>query len=141
MFRKPVGSSLVRPQRTHQRRALACCAARAAARCRSARVAERVPCGRRRPGGGDPFGTGVPGSWGHGCHGKAEADGRVERKALADQRAANVVPIIRDVQRAGLESLRAIAEALNARGVRTARGGMWHASSVRDALKRVEARR
>jgi hypothetical protein len=53
---------------------------------------------------------------------------------------ANVVPIIRDVQRAGLKSLRAIADALNARGVRTARGGAWYASSVRDALKRVEPR-
>jgi DNA invertase Pin-like site-specific DNA recombinase len=65
---------------------------------------------------------------------------RERRKALADQRAANVVPIIRDVQRAGLKSLRAIASALNARGVPTARGGAWHASSVRDALKRAEAR-
>ena len=71
----------------------------------------------------------------------AQEVSRHRRKALADQRAANVVPIIRDVQRAGLKSLRAIAEALNARGVRTARGGMWHASSVRGALKRVEARR
>jgi hypothetical protein len=50
-------------------------------------------------------------------------------------RSANVVPIIRDVQRAGLKILRAIAEAFNARGVRTARGGTWHASSVRDTLK------
>jgi hypothetical protein len=65
---------------------------------------------------------------------------RHRRKALADQRAANVVPIIRDVQRAGLKSLRAIADALNARGVPTAHGGAWHASSVRDALKGVEVR-
>jgi Recombinase len=61
------------------------------------------------------------------------------RKALAGPRTANAVPIIREVQRAGLKSLRAIADALNARGVGTARGGTWHASSVRDALKRVEA--
>jgi hypothetical protein len=59
---------------------------------------------------------------------------------LASRYSANVVPIIRDVQRAGLKSLRAIADALNARGVPTARGGAWHASSVRDALKRVEVR-
>jgi DNA invertase Pin-like site-specific DNA recombinase len=70
----------------------------------------------------------------------AQEVSRHRRKALADQRAANVVPIIREVQRAGLKSLRAIAEALNSRGVRTARGGTWHASSVRDALKRVEVR-
>ena len=61
------------------------------------------------------------------------------RKALADQHAANVVPVIRDVQRAGLKSYRAIAEALNARGVHTPRGGQWYASTVRDALRRVEA--
>jgi DNA invertase Pin-like site-specific DNA recombinase len=70
----------------------------------------------------------------------AQEVSRHRRKALADQHAANVVPIILDVQRAGLKSLRAIADALNARGVPTARGGAWHASSVRDALKRVEVR-
>jgi hypothetical protein len=37
--------------------------------------------------------------------------------------AANVLPIIREIQRAGATSLRAIADALNARGVATARGG------------------
>lgn len=62
------------------------------------------------------------------------------RLAQADQRAANIVPIIRDVQRAGLTTYRAIAKALNDRGVATARGGQWHASTVRDALQRLEAR-
>src|SRR5262249_48083174 len=60
---------------------------------------------------------------------------RQRRKALADQRAANVVPTIRDVQRAGLKSLRAVAEALNARGAPTARGGTWHAPSRRMPLR------
>jgi DNA invertase Pin-like site-specific DNA recombinase len=69
----------------------------------------------------------------------AQEVSRHRRKSLADQRAANVVPIIRDAH-AGLKSLRTVADALNARGVPTARGGAWHASSVRDALKRVEAR-
>jgi hypothetical protein len=45
----------------------------------------------------------------------------------ADRHAANVLPIIR-VQRAGAKSLRAIAEALNARGIATARGGRWQAN-------------
>jgi hypothetical protein len=44
-------------------------------------------------------------------------------KAEADRRAANVLPIIREVQKAGATTLRQIAEALNARGVATARGG------------------
>jgi hypothetical protein len=33
-------------------------------------------------------------------------------------------------------SLRAIAEALNARGIPTPRGGRWYAMSVRNALAR-----
>lgn len=58
-------------------------------------------------------------------------------KAGADQRAANVLPIIQAVQASGATSLRNIAEALNVKGVRTARGGKWHASSVRNVLARA----
>jgi len=57
-------------------------------------------------------------------------------KAGADQHAANVLPIIREAQKAGATTLRAIAEALNARGVVTARGGAWHAMSVKNVLER-----
>ena len=56
--------------------------------------------------------------------------------AGADRLAANVVPIIREMQRAGMSTLRDIAEALNARGVPTARGGLWYASTVRNILTR-----
>ena len=51
-------------------------------------------------------------------------------KAEADRHAANVLPIIREAQKAGATTLRQIAEALNARGVATARGGQWHAMAV-----------
>jgi DNA invertase Pin-like site-specific DNA recombinase len=54
----------------------------------------------------------------------------------ADRFATNVLPIIRELQRAGATTLREIAEALNARGVGTPRGGRWHATSVKNALKR-----
>jgi DNA invertase Pin-like site-specific DNA recombinase len=54
----------------------------------------------------------------------------------ADRHAANVMPIIREIQRAGAMSLRAIAEALNARGVATARGGRWQAMTVSNLLAR-----
>lgn len=37
-------------------------------------------------------------------------------KALADQHAANVLPVIREIRKAGAGSLHQIAEALNARG-------------------------
>jgi hypothetical protein len=36
-------------------------------------------------------------------------------------------------------ALAQIAEALNARGVQTARGGAWYASSVRNLLLRADA--
>jgi DNA invertase Pin-like site-specific DNA recombinase len=55
----------------------------------------------------------------------------------ADRFAANVVPIIREAQKAGATTLREIAEALNARGVATARGGQWHAKSVSNILERA----
>jgi hypothetical protein len=54
----------------------------------------------------------------------------------ADRHAANVLPIIREIQRAGTTSLRAIAEALNAHGVATARGGKWQAMTVSNLLAR-----
>jgi DNA invertase Pin-like site-specific DNA recombinase len=57
-------------------------------------------------------------------------------KAGADKHAANVLPIIKEAQRAGATTLRQIAEALNARGVATARGGQWHAMSVKNMLDR-----
>jgi DNA invertase Pin-like site-specific DNA recombinase len=55
----------------------------------------------------------------------------------ADRFAANVLPIIREAQKAGATSLREIAAALNARGVATARGGQWHAKSVSNVLERA----
>jgi len=47
-----------------------------------------------------------------------------------EQFAANVLPIVRAIQASGLTTLRDIAAALNARGIRTARGGQWHSSTV-----------
>jgi Recombinase len=57
--------------------------------------------------------------------------------ANADRHAANVLPIIREIQKAGARSLRAIAEALNARGVPTARGRRWQAMTVSNVLARA----
>jgi DNA invertase Pin-like site-specific DNA recombinase len=57
-------------------------------------------------------------------------------KAEADKHAANILPLIREAEKAGATTLRAIAEALNARGVATARGGQWHATSVKNMLDR-----
>ena len=60
--------------------------------------------------------------------------------ANADRHAANVLPIMREIQRAGAKSLRAIAEALNARGVPTARGGGWQPMSPPDGLPQAVQR-
>src|SRR6201981_3883252 len=55
----------------------------------------------------------------------------------ADRFAANVLPISREAQKAGARTLREIAEALNARGIATARGGQWYAQSVTNILERA----
>jgi DNA invertase Pin-like site-specific DNA recombinase len=68
----------------------------------------------------------------------AETIGRAHAaaRAVADHFAGNVLPIVREIQASGLSSLRDIAVALNARGVRTARGGRWHSTTVRNLLLR-----
>ncbi len=58
-------------------------------------------------------------------------------EATADNHAANVLPLIREIQRAGASTLREIADALNARGVSTARGGRWYAMTVSNVLART----
>jgi DNA invertase Pin-like site-specific DNA recombinase len=57
-------------------------------------------------------------------------------KSLADLHAANVLPVIREIQRAGATSLHQVADALNARGITTPRGGAWYAKSVSNVLAR-----
>jgi Resolvase, N terminal domain/Recombinase len=56
---------------------------------------------------------------------------------LMDAFAFNVLPIVRQIQAAGPTTNRAIAQALNDRGIRTARGGDWHDSTVRNLLARA----
>lgn len=68
---------------------------------------------------------------------EAAAKGAAAGRAAADAFAANVLPVVRDLQAAGITTTRAIAAVLNARGVRTARGGDWHGSTVGNLLARV----
>jgi DNA invertase Pin-like site-specific DNA recombinase len=67
----------------------------------------------------------------------AGAKGAETQRAGADAFAANVLPIVRQIQAAGVTTARAIATALNDRAVRTARGGDWHDSTVRNLLERA----
>jgi DNA invertase Pin-like site-specific DNA recombinase len=59
------------------------------------------------------------------------------RVALADQFAANVLPIIREIQKAGHVSANAIAGKLNERGVQSRRGGRWSHVQVGAILQRA----
>jgi DNA invertase Pin-like site-specific DNA recombinase len=69
----------------------------------------------------------------------AGARGAQTQRAAADAFAANVLPVVRQLQAAGATTPRAIAAALNERRVRTARGGEWHDSTVRNLLQRHRA--
>ncbi len=68
---------------------------------------------------------------------KARKIAQAVLKANADMHAANVLPIIREAQKAGATTLRAIADVLNARGVHAPRGGQWYATSVKNLLARA----
>jgi DNA invertase Pin-like site-specific DNA recombinase len=52
------------------------------------------------------------------------------RSAAAAKRREDLIPVIEDVRSNGAGSLRSIAAALNARGIRTARGLEWTATQV-----------
>jgi DNA invertase Pin-like site-specific DNA recombinase len=73
--------------------------------------------------------------------GRAEEQRHAARKGAernarkADQHAANVLPVIRQVAARGA-SLRQIADELNTRGIKTARGGLWYAATVRNVMAR-----
>ena len=73
---------------------------------------------------------------------QAARKGAAVNKARASAHAENVLPVIEQI-RAGGASLRQIAAELNARGIKTARGGKWHATTIRNILtanNRAEAR-
>lgn len=64
------------------------------------------------------------------------ATGSAANKAMADEHAALLLPIVRDIQASGSVTLTAIATALNARGITARRGGSWSGGQVRALLKR-----
>jgi DNA invertase Pin-like site-specific DNA recombinase len=64
----------------------------------------------------------------------AREAGAAALRANADRRAANVLPIIAEIQKTGATTLHAIADALNKRGISTPRGRQWEAMSVKNVL-------
>ena len=67
----------------------------------------------------------------------AAALGRHALTAEADAFASNVMPIIASLRATGISDLRGLADALNNRGIRTARGGRWHVSNVKNVIDRA----
>ncbi|MBT5625651.1 MAG: hypothetical protein HOJ76_08625 [Proteobacteria bacterium] len=55
----------------------------------------------------------------------------------ADQRAEELVALIDGIRQAGATTLQSIADAMNARGIPTARGGQWYPTTVRNAERRA----
>jgi DNA invertase Pin-like site-specific DNA recombinase len=82
---------------------------------------------------GVALGWSMPGRAGEQLY--AARKGAVRNAGKADQYAANVLPIISQIAVKGA-SLRQIANELNTRGIRTARGGLWYATTVRNVRAR-----
>ncbi len=69
--------------------------------------------------------------------GKGNAASNKARKAKADAFAADLMEILADVRAAGHTTLHKIAGELNRRGIKTARGGVWHAATVANVQARL----
>lgn len=64
----------------------------------------------------------------------------VERVAqLVALRDEGLRPFVRQMQAEGCKTLQCLANSLNAKGFKTARGGTWHRSTVRLLLERLDA--
>lgn len=68
---------------------------------------------------------------------QAQAKGAAQNAVGADAFAGNVLPIVQQLQNQGITTFRALANALNQRGVKTARGGEWQAMTVKRILDRA----
>jgi DNA invertase Pin-like site-specific DNA recombinase len=64
-----------------------------------------------------------------------EAGNNVQRQ-LAQRRAGDLLPIIKELQAAGATSLKAVADGLNSRNIPTAHGGKWQPTQVMRVLAR-----
>ncbi len=97
----------------------------------SARTKVALAAARAR---GKKLGWAIPSRRGEQAH--AVKNATAARIAQADAHAANVLPIVYSIRASGISTLKGLAEALNARGVRTSRGGRWYASTVKNLLAR-----
>jgi recombinase len=65
-----------------------------------------------------------------------EHRGATNRKA-ADERAKALASLVREFRKAGIVSLKNIADALNKRKVKTVYGARWHPTTVARLLERL----
>jgi DNA invertase Pin-like site-specific DNA recombinase len=72
---------------------------------------------------------------------KAREAGHEANRAKAEQRAADLAPVIKELQADGATSLQAIADGLNERGIPAARGGQWSSPQVMRVLGRMDESR
>jgi DNA invertase Pin-like site-specific DNA recombinase len=70
--------------------------------------------------------------------GSAGVLGRTVQTVAADQFVEGLMPVVQAIRSSGAATLEAITIALNQRGIRSARGGRWHASSVANLLARAQ---
>ena len=70
--------------------------------------------------------------------GHAGALGRATQVAAAAEFVAGLLPVVLAIRQTGANTLEAMSQALNQRGIRTARGGPWRASSVANLFVRAE---
>lgn len=69
----------------------------------------------------------------------AQARGADANRTAAIEAAADLAPVVASIRASGITSHSGIAAALNARRIATARGGEWHATSVRRLVERLAA--
>ncbi|MBE0530096.1 MAG: recombinase family protein [Rhodospirillales bacterium] len=67
---------------------------------------------------------------------RGSASGNAVKSEAARRFAANVGPIIDQIKNSGAATLRAVATALDARGIRAPRGGCWSAAAVRRVIEK-----
>lgn len=73
-----------------------------------------------------------------GAHGATLAR---QNKEAAASRARDLAPVIAELRAAGIETVRGITEALNARGIPSPRGARWHVPAVFRMMKLVDRQR
>lgn len=72
--------------------------------------------------------------------GKGNTDGVAAIKAKADRRAHDLAGVVASIRAEGATSFRAVADELNRQSITTARGGRWHACTVRALEHRIGMR-